>query len=90
MHDIQSSRIRVLRAINGTVGSSHSTTTVLYEDPRKLTINAGFRSQYDYKINREIYFNPVDAVGLGTTSGIGIGVTLIFSNINSCNIYRYY
>jgi hypothetical protein len=78
--DIQSSRIRVLRAINGTVGSSHSTTTVLYEDPRKLTINAGFRSQYDYKINREIYFNPVDAVGLGTTSGIGIGVTLIFSN----------
>jgi hypothetical protein len=40
----------------------------------------GFRSQYDYKINREIYFNPVDAVGLGTTSGIGIGVTLIFSN----------
>jgi hypothetical protein len=78
--DARSSRIRVLRAINGTVGSSHSTTTVLYEDPRKLTINAGFRSQYDYKINREIYFNPVDAVGLGTTSGIGIGVTLIFSN----------
>jgi hypothetical protein len=78
--DIRSSRIRVLRAINGTVGSSHSTTTVLYEDPRKLTINAGFRSQYDYKVNREIYFNPVDAVGLGTTSGIGIGVTLIFSN----------
>jgi hypothetical protein len=78
--DARSSRIRVLRAVNGTVGSSHSTTTVLYEDPRKLTINAGFRSQYDYKINREIYFNPVDAVGLGTTSGIGIGVTLIFSN----------
>jgi hypothetical protein len=78
--DARSSRIRVLRAVNGTVGSSHSATTVLYEDPRKLTINAGFRSQYDYKVNREIYFNPVDAVGLGTTSGIGIGVTLIFSN----------
>jgi hypothetical protein len=52
----------------------------LYEDSRKLIINAGFRSQYDYKVNREIYFNPIDAVGLGTTSGIGIGVTLIFSN----------
>jgi hypothetical protein len=78
--DIQSSRIRVLRAVNGTVGSSHSTTTVLYDNSRKLTINAGFRSQYEYKVNREIYFNPVDAVGLGTTSGIGIGVTLIFSN----------
>ena len=78
--DVRSSRIRVLRAINGTVGSSHSVTGVLYENPRKLTINAGFRSQYDYKLNREIYFNPVDAVGLGTTSGIGIGATLIFSN----------
>ena len=78
--DTRSSRIRVLRAINGTVGSSHSVTDVLYENSRKLTINAGFRSQYDYKVNREIYFNPIDAVGLGTTSGIGIGVTLIFSN----------
>jgi hypothetical protein len=78
--DARSSRIRVLRAVNGTVGSSHSVTNVLYEDSRKLIINAGFRSQYDYKVNREIYFNPIDAVGLGTTSGIGIGVTLIFSN----------
>jgi hypothetical protein len=78
--DTRSSRIRVLRAINGTVGSSHSVTDVLYENTRKLIINAGFRSQYDYKVNREIYFNPIDAVGLGTTSGIGIGVTLIFSN----------
>lgn len=78
--DTRSSRIRVLRAVNGTVGSSHSVTDVLYENSRKLIINAGFRSQYDYKVNREIYFNPIDAVGLGTTSGIGIGVTLIFSN----------
>jgi hypothetical protein len=78
--DVRSSRIRALRAINGTVGSSHSVTDVLYENSRKLIINAGFRSQYDYKVNREIYFNPIDAVGLGTTSGIGIGVTLIFSN----------
>jgi hypothetical protein len=78
--DARSSRIRVIRAVNGTVGSSHSVTNVLYEDSRKLIINAGFRSQYDYKVNREIYFNPIDAVGLGTTSGIGIGVTLIFSN----------
>jgi hypothetical protein len=78
--DARSSRIRVLRSVNGTVGSSHSVTDVLYENSRKLIINAGFRSQYDYKVNREIYFNPIDAVGLGTTSGIGIGVTLIFSN----------
>jgi hypothetical protein len=78
--DTRASRIRVRRAINGTVGSAHSVTDVLYERSRKFTINAGFSSEFDYKVNREIYFNPIDAVGLGTTSGIGIGVTLIFSN----------
>jgi len=78
--DARASRIRVRRAINGTVGSAHSVDSVLYERSRKFKINAGFSSQFDYKVNREIYFNPIDAVGLGTTSGIGIGVTIIFSN----------
>ena len=39
-------------------------TDVLYEIPRKLTINSGIRSQYNYKINREIYFNPIDSLGI--------------------------
>jgi hypothetical protein len=78
--DNKSSRIRVLRGIDGTVGSSHSVTDILYEIPRKLIVNAGFRSQYDYKINREIYFNPVDSLGIGTLSEVGAGTTIVFSN----------
>ena len=78
--DQKASRIRILREIDGTVGTSHSVTTILYENPRKLTINAEFNSDYSYLINREIYFNPIDSVGLGTTSGVGIGTTIIFSN----------
>ena len=78
--DVRSSRIRVLRAINGTVGSSHSVTDILYEKSRKFIINPGFKTQYNYKINREIYFNPSDVLGLGTTAGVGIGATLVFSN----------
>ena len=78
--DTKSSRIRVLREINGTVGSSHSVTDILYEIPRKLTINSGIRSQYNYKINRELYFNPTESLGIGTLSGVGIGVTIFFSN----------
>jgi hypothetical protein len=78
--DTKSSRIRVLRGINGTVGSSHSVTDVLYEIPRKLTINSGIRSQYNYKVNRELYFNPTESLGIGTLSGVGIGVTILFSN----------
>jgi hypothetical protein len=78
--DAKSSRIRVLRNVNGTVGSAHSATDVLYELPRKLTINTEIRTEYDSKLNRELYFNPVDSVGLGTTSGIGVGATIVFSN----------
>ncbi len=78
--DTKSSRIRVLREINGTVGSSHSITDVLYEIPRKLTINSGIRSQYNYKVNSELYFNPTESLGIGTLSGVGIGVTIFFSN----------
>ena len=78
--DTKSSRIKVLRGIEGTVGSSHSSTDVLYEIPRKLTINSGIRSTYDYKINRELYFDPIESIGAGTLSGIGIGITIVFSN----------
>ena len=78
--DARSSRIRVLRGINGTIGSSHSTTDILTEVPRKLIVNTNLKAQYDYKVNREIYFNPIDSLGIGTISGVGIGTTIIFSN----------
>ena len=78
--DTQSSRIRVLRSISGSVGSAHTATEILYENPRKLVANSGFRTSYDYKINKQIYFNPAESVGLGTTSGVGIGTTIFFSN----------
>lgn len=78
--DSKSSRIRVLRGINGTVGTSHSSTEILYELPRKLIINSGIRSQYEYKINKEIYFNPLDSIGIGSISGVGIGTTVVFTN----------
>ena len=78
--DQKSSRIRVLREVNATVGSSHSSTDFLYEIPKKLTINTGIKTQYEYKVNREIYFNPIDSIGLGTISGVGIGTTIVFSN----------
>ena len=74
------SRIRVLRAVNGVTGVSHTVTSEILEDPRRITINAGFTSDYEYRINDQIYFNPIDSVGLGTRSGVGIGTTIAFSN----------
>jgi len=74
------SRIRVLRAANGVTGVSHTVTSEILEKPRRLTINSGFSSDYEYRVNQQVYFNPVDSVGLGTRSGVGIGTTIVFSN----------
>ena len=78
--DSFNSRIRVLRQIDSTVGISHTATEILYENPRKLKITSGITTSYDYKLNRQIYFNPKDSVGLGTIAGVGIGTTITISN----------
>ena len=79
--DLKSSRIKVLRSVDGTVGSSHTTTTVLYEKTRKLVVeNVGYKTAYDYRVNKEIYFDPKESVSIGTSAGVGIGSTLVFSN----------
>jgi len=78
--DKQSSRIRVLREVDGTTGAAHSATTVLYEDPSRFSAVVGFKTSFNFQLNRELYFNPVDTVAIGTQSGVGIGTTIIFSN----------
>ena len=74
------SRIRVLRAVNGVTGVSHTITTELLEDPRKLTVNPGVTTDYEYRQNHQIYFEPKESVGVGTLSAVGMGSTLVFSN----------
>ena len=78
--DSKLSRIRVLREYDGTIGHSHTTGKNIYEDSRRLTIDAGFKTDYNYRLNRQIYFNPLESVGLGTTAGVGIGTTISFGN----------
>ena len=77
--DAKSSRIRVLREVEGTTGTSHTIGKYIFEDPRKLIINSGFKTDYNFRINKQIYFNP-EVIGLGTISGVGIGTTISFSN----------
>ena len=78
--DPLNSRIRILRAVNNTVGSSHTIGTFIYEVPRKLKINSEFKTDYLPSLNKQIYFDPTETVGLGTTAGVGIGTTISFSN----------
>ena len=78
--DKKSSRIRVLRSIDGTTGSSYLPSEKLLEVSKKIIIRSKSNEKYDYKINRELYFDPNESVALGTESGVGIGTTIFFSN----------
>ena len=78
--DPVSSRLRILRQVDGTVGVSHTVTTVLYEKARRLSINSGFKTDYSYSINKQIYFDPSESVAIGTDSSLGAGSTISFSN----------
>ena len=77
--DVINSRFRVLREIDGPVGLSHTIGSLLLENPRRFTINVGLNTTYEFRRNREIYFDPSENVGLGTTA-VGIGSVLTFSN----------
>ena len=78
--DPASSRIRILRAQNGTVGVAHTIKTPIEERPRKFTISSGFDTSFNGAVDHEYYFYPLEAVGVGTTAGVGIGTTISFEN----------
>jgi len=79
--DPKSSRIRVLRNQNNVSGiTSYSAGIALTEKTRKFGINFGISTSYQFNVNSELYFNPREAVGLGSTSGVGIVSTLYFAN----------
>ena len=70
------SQIRVLRQYESTVGTSYTAGNFLYEKTKKLSVNVGYQTSYNYIRNRQIYFNPVECVGIGTRAGVGIGYTV--------------
>ena len=79
--DINSTRVRVERENDGTTGAAHTDGVLIYNQSRKFTFPVGINSNaFEYKLNRQLYFNPTEAVALGTSYGVGIGTTLSFAN----------
>ena len=78
--DVPNSRLRVLRAQNGTVSVAHTATAIITEDSRKFTFETTPQNDIIFESTKEIYFEPIEAVGLGTLTGVGIGTTISFSN----------
>jgi hypothetical protein len=81
--DKRLSRIRVLRSVSGTTSSEHSVGSALTVSQRKLTVEVGLNTTYDFKVNEQYYFNPSESVALGSSAGVGIGSTIFFSNPGS-------
>ena len=78
--DEKNSRLRVLRAQNGTISVAHTATSIITEDARKFTFDTTPQNDITFESTNEIYFEPKEAVGLGTLTGVGIGTTIFFSN----------
>jgi hypothetical protein len=76
--DLDSRRIKVLRGINSTTITEHFRNDILNEKSRKIYFDKILDKNYE--INRKYYFNPEETVGVGITSGVGIGTTLFFSS----------
>jgi len=78
--DVLNSRIRVERAVDGTVSSAHTATTSITEQTRKFTFNSNREDNVKFELNKQIYFDPKESVGVGTLTGTGVGSTIFFSN----------
>lgn len=81
--DKNSSRIRVERSVNATVSSAHTATTSIAEQNRKFTFNSNRQNKVNFELNKQIYFDPKETVGVGTLTGAGVGSTIFFSNPGS-------
>jgi len=77
--DKKSSRIKVIRNIQNITGiTSYSSGSLLTENPRKFELSLDISSSfYNYKTNRELYFDPKETLSKGVS---GITSTIYFSN----------
>jgi len=76
-----SSRLRVQRAVESTVSSAHKSYEILSQNPRSLTIISSFdSSNSNFKLNKQLYFNPSETVGISTLTGVGAGITATIEN----------
>jgi len=79
--DTDLSRVRVIREYNSTTGTAHTADSLVSQKPRNFKFNSISKiSNSKLNLNRELYFNPIESIGLGTITGVGIGSTLSFSN----------
>ena len=77
--DSINSKLRVQREFNGVVGVAHSEGQAVTATNRSITFNLGLDSDVITNVNVPYYFNPIESVALGSTAGVGVGSTVVYT-----------
>ena len=77
-HDRLNQKITFLRAQNGTTGTAHTDRAEIIRRENKFTYEIEKPIDVATPINESLFFDPLNSVGVGLTSGVGIGTTVSF------------
>ena len=72
-------KVRVQREFDGVLGTAHSAGNVVTSLNRAITFNIGINTNIITNVNIPRYFNPVESVSLGSTAGVGVGNTVVYT-----------
>ena len=77
-HDRLNQKITLLRAQNGTAGAAHTDRAEIIRRENKFTYEIEKPIDAATPINESLFFDPANSIGVGLTSGVGIGTTVTF------------
>ena len=72
-------KVRVQREFDGVLGTAHSAGNVVTSLNRSISFNIGINTNIITNVNTPLYFNPVESVSLGSTTGVGVGNTIVYT-----------
>ncbi len=71
----------ILRVKRGVVGAAHTASSEIKLIPSYFTLPVNSK-YFESKVNKKVWFNPVQSVGVGTQVGIGTDVTMTIGGIS--------
>ena len=72
-------QVRVQREFDGVLGTAHSAGATVTALNRSISFNVGINTNIITNINIPRYFNPAETVSVGSTAGVGVGNTIVYT-----------
>ena len=72
-------KVRVQREFDGVLGTAHSAGATVTALNRSISFNVGINTNIITNINIPRYFNPAETVSVGSTAGVGVGNTIVYT-----------